>query len=121
MPESGKAAWQMQEATIEIRINPIPPGLIATWSSAQIVDELKKTIESSVQNVTDGKKVYEKEIIQGDLIGRETKVTARGHTMVVRVFYANDRLYVLGSDLGKDADSEMLVKRAFDTFELIKK
>ena len=118
MPKSGKVSWKMQEATVEIRIMPFPPGLIATWTKEQIVGELTNILDSSFQNVTGGEKVYEKDLKQGDLIGREAKIRARGHTMVVRVFIANDRSYMLAADLGRDADSESLVKKAFDTFQL---
>jgi len=120
MPKSGNATWKMLEAEIQIRISPMPPGLISTWTRDQLVEELKKTVESSVGNVTGGQKVYDKEIKQGELIGREIKVRAQGTDIIARLFYTNDRLYMLAAMLTTEPDAEALVKKVFDTFEITK-
>jgi hypothetical protein len=120
-PVAGHGAWKMQEAEIDIQVSPIPPGLIATWSKERLADELKQTVERSVGNVTGGKKLYDREITQGELLGREIKVHAQRIDLIARMFYANDRLYLLGAMLTDEKDAEDLAKKALDTFEVVKK
>jgi hypothetical protein len=79
---------------------------------------LKQSIEAAISNAN-GQRIYEKDIKVGDLVGREAKVTAQGVTLLTRVFFANDRQYVVAAQLGRDANAESLAKAALDTFELI--
>jgi hypothetical protein len=121
MPKTGSASWKMLQAEIEIDITPMPPGMIATWSKEQISEELEDAAKSGVQNVTRGEMVYDHVVEQGDLTGREIKVRTGGTTLIARLFFTNDRLYMLAAMLTDEKDAETLVKKAFDTFEITKK
>jgi hypothetical protein len=119
MPVPGRTIWDMEEAEIAVSITPLPPGLIRSWSRDELGRNLTDSIDSAIGYVTNGRKIDEKDINIGDISGREVKVISRGKILFARVFFANDRQYVLGAQLKEAPDAEALVKTAFDTFEII--
>jgi hypothetical protein len=119
-PTPGRAWWHMVEADLGVSISPLPPGQASKWTSERLSAEETDSIEAGVQNAG-GTKIYEKKITLGDLRGKEAKIVAGDTTILMRIFFANDRQYVLGASWTKGDDTEALVKAAFDTFEIIRK
>jgi hypothetical protein len=118
MPVPSRTTWHMEEAEIMVSVTPIPPGLIQSWSAEELLLNLSDTIDRGVKNAS-AKVIYEKDSNMGNIRGREAKATARGKTMLMRVFFANDRQYLIGAQLKDAADAESLVKTLFDTFEIL--
>lgn len=118
MPTPGRTSWNMVEAEIGVSITPMPPGLISGWGKNELSAVQTDIIDRVVMG-SGGRKIYEKEVLLGDLKGKEAKIIARGTIMLTRVFFANDRQYVVGAALKEGADHEALVKATFETFEIV--
>lgn len=108
----------MDEAQIIVSISPLPLGLVSSWSNEEVSAFETEAIDRGIQNAS-ARKIYEKNITLGKLQGKEVKSEARGTTMLTRIFLANDRQYVIGASFKKPDEAEVLVKSAFDTFEII--
>jgi hypothetical protein len=110
----------MVEAEIGVSVVPVPPGLISGWDKKQISTVQADYIDGVVK-ATGGRKIYEKEVSLGELKGKEAKIIAKGSTMLTRIFFANDRQYVVAAALKEGEDNEPLVKAAFETFEIVQR
>ena len=105
------------EAVIAVAFYQYSAGHFSSMSAEESRTQVWKIFESDLERVS-ARKVSEKDIKIGSVLGKEVEVSLQGKMMKVRTFAYRDVRYVLIAQPKTD-DANALIQKLFDSFEFV--